>query len=121
MFKNIVKFQDQIAATKLTNFTPGYVPVPYMTTAMSSVVYPPIIGASTSGQMMYRSFLVPEAVPTASTVNVVPQSTFPPATPLPTATPMTTRSFDPKPASRANSVKAEPGSTMAMSESSKKV
>lgn len=91
-------------------FGTGYVPVPYMTTAMPSVMYPP---------MMYRPYMVPETMPTTTPLNVMPQPPCPPA-PVPPTT--TANSFDIKrSASRATSVKGEPGSTMAMSESSKKV
>ncbi|XP_017763849.1 PREDICTED: period circadian protein isoform X6 [Eufriesea mexicana] len=82
-----------------------FVPVSYVTTTMAGVIYPPVIGAPSSG-MMYRPFLIPEQTPVTrennkSTVNKC--------------------SDRKRPASQATSVKAEPGSTMAMSESSKKV
>ncbi|CAK9831407.1 Period circadian protein [Anthophora retusa] len=81
-----------------------FVPVSYVTT-MAGVIYPPVIGAPTAG-MMYRPFLIPEQTPVTRENN---QS-------------IVNKCSDRKrPASQATSVKAEPGSTMAMSESSKKV
>ncbi|XP_047346985.1 period circadian protein isoform X3 [Vespa velutina] len=81
-----------------------FVPVPYVATAMPNVMYPPVIGTSAPGTMMYRPFLIPEQAP-------MPQENKP-----------TNKCMDRKrPASQATSIKAEPGSIMAMSESSKKV
>ncbi|XP_043517512.1 period circadian protein isoform X2 [Frieseomelitta varia] len=82
-----------------------FVPVSYMTTTMAGVIYPPVIGASSTG-MMYRPFLIPEQTSVTRENN---QS-------------IVNKCSDRKrPASQATSVKAEPGSIMAMSESSKKV
>lgn len=82
-----------------------FVPVPYVATAMPSVIYPPVIGTSATGTMMYRPFLIPEQTAPINQDNKT-----------------TNKSVDRKrPASQATSIKAEPGSTMAMSESSKKV
>lgn len=82
-----------------------FVPVPYVATAMPSVIYPPIIGTSATGTMMYRPFLIPEQTAPINQDNKT-----------------TNKSVERKrPASQATSIKAEPGSTMAMSESSKKV
>lgn len=72
---------------------------------MAGVIYPPVIGAAPPG-MMYRPFVIPEQTPAAwessqSNVNKC--------------------SDRKRPASQVTSVKAEPGSIMAMSESSKKV
>ena len=76
-----------------------------MTTTMAGVIYPPVIGASSTG-MMYRPFLIPEQTSVTRENN---QS-------------IVNKCSDRKrPASQATSVKAEPGSIMAMSESSKKV
>ncbi|XP_043502915.1 period circadian protein isoform X2 [Polistes fuscatus] len=91
-----------------TNVIPSSVPMPhqspyisYVATAMPGVMYPPIIGTSTPGTMMYQPFLIPEQAS-------MPQENA--------------KSIDRKrPASQATSIKAEPGSIMAMSESSKKV
>ncbi|XP_024227427.1 period circadian regulator isoform X2 [Bombus vancouverensis nearcticus] len=79
--------------------------ISYVTTAMAGVIYPPVIGAPSAG-MMYRPFLIPEQTSVTRENN---QST------------MNKCSDRKRPASQATSVKAEPGSSMAMSESSKKV
>ncbi|XP_017791381.1 PREDICTED: period circadian protein [Habropoda laboriosa] len=81
-----------------------FVPVSYVTT-MAGVIYPPVIGAPTAG-MMYRPFLIPEQTPAARENN---------------QTTVNKCSDRKRPASQTTSVKVEPGSTMAMSESSKKV
>ncbi|XP_014613255.1 PREDICTED: period circadian protein isoform X2 [Polistes canadensis] len=91
-----------------TNVIPSSVPmsqqspyISYVATAMPGVMYPPIIGTSTPGTMMYQPFLIPEQAS-------MPQENA--------------KSMDRKrSASQATSIKAEPGSIMAMSESSKKV
>ncbi|XP_077280683.1 period circadian regulator isoform X2 [Temnothorax americanus] len=83
-----------------------FVPVSYVATAMAEVIYPAVIGAPPPRAMMYRSFLIPEQAPAATTrENQQPNDKCPDRK---------------RPASQATSVKAEPGSTMAMSESSKK-
>lgn len=65
-----------------------------------------MIGAPPPHAMMYRPFLIPEQAPVARE----------------NQQPSDDKCSDHKrPASQATSVKAEPGSTMAMSESSKKV
>lgn len=80
-------------------------PVSYIATAMAGVIYPAVIGAPPPRAMMYRSFLIPEQAPTIrenqQSSDKCPDRKRPP--------------------SQATSVKAEPGSIMAMSESSKKV
>ncbi|XP_076235566.1 period circadian regulator [Calliopsis andreniformis] len=82
-----------------------FVPVSYVTTTMAGVIYPPVIGAPPTG-MMYRPFVTPEQTSSMRENNQSNIDKF----------------LDRKrPASQATSVKAEPGSTMAMSESSKKV
>ncbi|XP_029034643.1 period circadian protein isoform X8 [Osmia bicornis bicornis] len=82
-----------------------FVPVSYVTTTMAGVIYPPITGTPPAG-MMYRPFLIPEQTSANGENNQFPINKF----------------FERKrSASRATSVKGEPGSTMAMSESSKKV
>lgn len=82
-----------------------FVPVSYVTTTMAGVIYPPVTGAPPSG-MMYRPFLIPQQTSVNEENNQFPSNRF----------------FERKrSASQATSVKAEPGSTMAMSESSKKV
>ncbi|XP_011869759.1 PREDICTED: period circadian protein isoform X3 [Vollenhovia emeryi] len=81
--------------------------VSYVATAMAGVIYPAVIGAPPPRAMMYRPFLIPEQAPTATTRENQQ---------------LNDKCADRKrPASQATSVKAEPGSTMAMSESSKKV
>ncbi|KAL2716755.1 period circadian protein isoform X1 [Vespula squamosa] len=81
-----------------------FVPVPYVATAIPSVMYPPVINTSAPGTMMYRPFLIPEQAP------------------MPQENKSTNKCMDRKrPASQATSIKAEPGSIMAMSESSKKM
>ncbi|XP_076687250.1 period circadian regulator isoform X4 [Andrena cerasifolii] len=82
-----------------------FVPVSYVTTTMAGVIYPPVIGAPPTG-MMYRPFVIPEQTPAARETG---QSNVDKC------------SDRKRPASQATSVKAEPGSIMAMSESSKKV
>ncbi|KAI4503566.1 hypothetical protein M0802_000969 [Mischocyttarus mexicanus] len=79
--------------------------ISYVATAMPGVMYPPVIGTSTPGTMMYRPFLIPEQTSmlqeTAKSMNKCMDKKRPP--------------------SQATSIKAEPGSIMAISESSKKV
>ncbi|XP_008209246.1 period circadian protein isoform X4 [Nasonia vitripennis] len=95
-----------------------YVPITDMATTMSNIIYPPIIRAPALTTMMYQPFIVPE---TSVKVNAH-QPVGPPEPPTPqTATTDTHNNFNPKcPARRPTSVKAEPGSIMALSESSKK-
>ncbi|XP_015189237.1 PREDICTED: period circadian protein isoform X3 [Polistes dominula] len=96
-----------------TNVIPSSMPMPqqspyisYVATAMPGVMYPPIIGTSTPGTMMYQPFLIPEQT----------------SMPQENAKSMNNKCTDRKrPASQATSIKAEPGSIMTMSESSKKV
>ncbi|XP_024881332.1 period circadian protein-like isoform X2 [Temnothorax curvispinosus] len=83
-----------------------FAPVSYVATAMAGVIYPAVIGAPPPRAMMYRPFLIPEQAPAATTrENQQLNDKCPDRK---------------RPASQATSVKAEPGSTMAMSESSKK-
>ncbi|XP_076163774.1 period circadian regulator isoform X5 [Ptiloglossa arizonensis] len=82
-----------------------FLPVSYVTTTIAGVIYPPVVGAPPMG-MMYRPFSIPEQTPVTRENN---QST------------VNKCSDRKRPASQATSVKAEPGSIMAMSESSKKV
>ncbi|XP_076754367.1 period circadian regulator isoform X2 [Xylocopa sonorina] len=82
-----------------------FVSVSYVTTTMAGIIYPPVIAAPQTG-MMYRPFLIPEQTMATHENN---EST------------MNKCSDRKRSASQATSVKAEPGSTMAMSESSKKV
>lgn len=82
-----------------------FVPVSYVAAPMPGVMYPPMMGASAPRTMMYRPFLIPDQAP-------VPQEN------AKSANKGTDRK---RPASQATSIKAEPGSIMAMSESSKKV
>ncbi|TGZ43164.1 Period circadian protein [Temnothorax longispinosus] len=80
--------------------------ISYVATAMAGVIYPAVIGAPPPRAMMYRPFLIPEQAPAATTrENQQLNDKCPDRK---------------RPASQATSVKAEPGSTMAMSESSKK-
>ncbi|KAK2588410.1 hypothetical protein KPH14_004414 [Odynerus spinipes] len=82
-----------------------FVPVSYVATSMPGVMYPPMIGAPAPGTMMYRPFLIPDQAP-------APQGNAKP----------TNKCTDRKrPVSQATSIKAEPGSIMAMSGSSKKM
>lgn len=81
-----------------------FAPVSYVSTAMAGVIYPAMIGAPPPRAMMYRPFLIPEQAP-ATRENQQPSND----------------KDRKRPASQATSVKAEPGSIMAMSESSKKV
>ncbi|XP_053970561.1 period circadian protein isoform X2 [Hylaeus volcanicus] len=83
-----------------------FLPVSYVTTTMAGVIYPPVFGAPPMG-MMYRPFSNPGQTPVTRENNL--SSTIDKC------------SDRKRPASQATSVKAEPGSTMAMSESSKKV
>ncbi|XP_070157124.1 period circadian regulator isoform X4 [Polyergus mexicanus] len=78
----------------------------YVTTAMTGMIYPAMIGASSPCAMMYQPFLTPEQAPVRET-NQQPSNNKCPDYK--------------RPASQATSVKAEPGSIMAMSESSKKI
>lgn len=82
-----------------------FVPVSYVTTAMTGMIYPAMIGAPPPCAMMYQPFLIPEQAP-AREINQQPSNKCP---------------DHKRPDSQATSVKAEPGSIMAMSESSKKV
>ncbi|XP_076618430.1 period circadian regulator isoform X2 [Colletes latitarsis] len=82
-----------------------FLPLSYVATTMAGVIYPPVFGAPPMG-MMYRPFSIPTQTPITRENN---QSTIDQC------------SHRKRPASQATSVKAEPGSTMAMSESSKKV
>nr|XP_012217078.1 PREDICTED: period circadian protein isoform X2 [Linepithema humile] len=82
----------------------------YVATAMGGVIYPAMINTPSPPTMMYRPFLIPEQVPAATArENQQPSNDKCPD-----------RAVS-RPASQATSVKAEPGSIMAMSESSKKV
>ncbi|KAL0133379.1 hypothetical protein PUN28_000844 [Cardiocondyla obscurior] len=84
-----------------------FAPVSYVATAMTGVIYPAVIGTPPSRAMMYRPFLIPEQAPAATTCENQQ---------------LNDKYFDRKrPNSQATSVKAEPGSIMAISESSKKV
>ncbi|XP_078051194.1 period circadian regulator isoform X2 [Augochlora pura] len=84
-----------------------FVPVSYVTTTMAGVICPPVFGGPPPAGMMYRPFVTPELTPVTRETNN--QS-------------IVDKCLERKrPASQATSVKAEPGSTMAMSESSKKV
>lgn len=83
-----------------------FAPVSYVATAMAGMIYPAVIGASPPRAMMYRPFLIPEQAPTTTHENSQLNDKYPDCK---------------RPASQATSIKAEPGSTMAMSESSKKV
>ncbi|XP_029178906.1 period circadian protein isoform X2 [Nylanderia fulva] len=79
---------------------------PYMSYVTTGMIYPAMIGAPPPRAMMYQPFLIPEQAPTRENQQQ----------------PSNNKSPDRKrPASQATSVKAEPGSIMAMSESSKKV
>lgn len=89
-----------------------FVPVSYVATAMGGVIYPAMINAPSPPAMMYRPFLMPEQVPAAATARENQQSSNESKCPE--------RAIS-RPASQATSIKAEPGSIMAMSESSKKV
>ncbi|KAL6261017.1 hypothetical protein P5V15_008543 [Pogonomyrmex californicus] len=82
-----------------------FAPVSYVATA--GMIYPAVI-APPPRAMMYRPFLIPEQAPMAATrENQQPSNGNCPD--------------HKRPASQATSIKAEPGSIMAMSESSKKV
>ncbi|XP_011685943.1 PREDICTED: period circadian protein isoform X3 [Wasmannia auropunctata] len=85
-----------------------FAPVSYVATAMAGMIYPAMIGAPPPRTMMYRPFLIPEQAPATTRENQQP-------------TPNDKCPDHKRPASQATSVKAEPGSIMAMSESSKKV
>ncbi|XP_011495631.1 PREDICTED: period circadian protein-like [Ceratosolen solmsi marchali] len=98
-----------------------FFPVTY---TMPSVIYPPIVGAHTPPTMMCRPFpfIVPEttATPLSDTCPTTAHLTT--MTTTSTATATVDNSFDPKqPVSRETSIKAEPGSIITISESSKKV
>ncbi|XP_025153774.1 period circadian protein isoform X3 [Harpegnathos saltator] len=99
--------QEKLGPPPTTQQNPYiFVPVSYVATAMAGVIYPAMIGAPPPRAMMYRPFLIPEQAP-AARENQQPSND---------------KCVDRKrPASQATSVKAEPGSIMAMSESSKKV
>ncbi|GAB1867606.1 Period circadian protein [Camponotus japonicus] len=81
---------------------------PYMSyvTTMAGMIYPAMIGARPPCAMMYQPFLMPEQAPTRESQQQSSDDKCPDRK---------------RPASQATSVKAEPGSIMAMSESSKKV
>ncbi|XP_032674085.1 period circadian protein isoform X3 [Odontomachus brunneus] len=81
-----------------------FVPVSYIATAMAGMIYPAVIGAPPPRAMMYTPFLIPEQAPATRENQQLPKDKCPD-----------------RPASQATSVKAEPGSIMAMSESSKKI
>lgn len=83
-----------------------FVPVPYVAGAMTGAMYPPMIGTSLPGVVMYRPPLIPEQASKARKNQHPSNAKYPDRKYL---------------ASRTTSVKAEPGSRMAMSESSKKV
>nr|AHW98220.1 PER [Ceratosolen solmsi marchali] len=105
----------------INQFIPYYFfPVTY---TMPSVIYPPIVGAHTPPTMMCRPFpfIVPEttATPLSDTCPTTAHLTT--MTTTSTATATVDNSFDPKqPVSRETSIKAEPGSIITISESSKK-
>ncbi|XP_018050159.1 PREDICTED: period circadian protein isoform X6 [Atta colombica] len=84
-----------------------FAPVSYVATAMAGMIYPTVIGAPPPRAMMYRPFLIPEQAPMATRENQLLSNDKCPDRK--------------RPASQATSIKAESGSTMAMSESSKKV
>ncbi|KYN27786.1 Period circadian protein [Trachymyrmex cornetzi] len=84
-----------------------FAPVSYVATAMAGVIYPAVIGAPPPHTMMYRPFLIPKQAPVATHENQLLSNDKCPDRK--------------RPASQATSIKAESGSTMAMSESSKKV
>lgn len=73
---------------------------------MAGMIYPAMIGARPPCAMMYQPFLMPEQAPTRESQQQSSDDKCPDRK---------------RPASQATSVKAEPGSIMAMSESSKKV
>ncbi|XP_029668598.1 period circadian protein [Formica exsecta] len=77
----------------------------YVTTSMTGMIYPAMIGAPPPCAMMYQPFLIPEQAPARET-NQQPSNKCP---------------DHKRPDSQATSVKAEPGSIMAMSEFSKKI
>lgn len=88
----------------ITKESVSFAPVPYVATAMAGMIYPAVIGAPPLRAMM--PFLIPEHAPATRENQQLPND----------------KCLDRKrPASQATSVKAEPGSIMAMSESSKKV
>ncbi|XP_012533743.1 period circadian protein isoform X3 [Monomorium pharaonis] len=76
--------------------------ISYVATAMAGMIYPAVIGTPPPRAMMYRPFLIPEQAPAVTTrENQQSNEKF----------------LDHKrPASQATSIKAEPGSIMAMSE-----
>ncbi|XP_018302516.1 period circadian regulator isoform X3 [Mycetomoellerius zeteki] len=81
--------------------------VSYVATAMAGMIYPAVIGAPPPRAMTYRPFLIPEQALAATRENQQPSND---------------KCLDRKrPASQATSIKAESGSTMAMSDSSKKI
>lgn len=81
-----------------------FVPVSYVATA--GMMYPTMIGAPLPREMIYRPLLIPEQAPAEHENQQQPNNKCP---------------NHKRPDSQAISVKAEPGSTMAMSKSSKKV
>ncbi|XP_011171926.2 period circadian protein isoform X2 [Solenopsis invicta] len=79
-----------------------FAPVSYVATTMAGMIYPAVIGTPPPRAMMYRPFLIPEQAPTATTCKNQQ---------------LNNKCSDRKqPTSQATSVKAEPGSIMAMSE-----
>lgn len=79
-----------------------FAPVSYVATAMAEMIYPAVIGTPPPRAMMYRPFLIPGQAP-AATMREKQQ--------------FNDKCPDHKrPASQATSVKAEPGSIIAMSE-----
>ncbi|XP_011311841.1 period circadian protein isoform X2 [Fopius arisanus] len=85
---------------------------PYATSPMAGIVYPPVLGAPAPAPMIYAPPMILEVPPVPSEN---PQ-------PRPVVSPVRRDRTDQRkrPASQATSVKAEPGSIMAMSDSSKK-
>ena len=94
-----------------------------MATPMTSMMYPsPLISTPAPPNMMYRSYFAPETIASANPMNVIPQASSAQINQTQSHATTASNCFDSiRPSSRATSVKAEPGSTMAMSESSKKV
>ncbi|XP_018405057.1 PREDICTED: period circadian protein isoform X2 [Cyphomyrmex costatus] len=81
--------------------------ISYIATAMTGVIYPAVIGAPPPRAMVYRPFLIPEQSLPTTRENQQPSNDKCPDRK--------------RPASQATSIKAESGSTMAMSKSSNKV
>ncbi|CAL1679142.1 unnamed protein product [Lasius platythorax] len=78
----------------------------YVTTATTGIIYPAMIGAPPPRAMMYQPFLIPEQAAARESQQQSSDNKCPDRK---------------RPASQATSIKAEPGSIMAMSESSKKI